>query len=401
MRGRNDPIYYAAVAGDVLGTYLRWRSGQSDERQTALTYSGQFFELCKRLGRAGIASFPSAEKKKIIDAAFDVHSRPFGRFGNGIGFYVNHVCRAVWLLIDVARSRASDVIVMDGVTFYFLLLPLSWFGRRVFLSIHTVIGSQGANQGFLQRTTARLDAWFIRRHCAGCLVASPRIAAHLCLLTGCQTESVSLFYPTYDHAAFASFLPPDPTMRPFRLLYAGRIEVEKGVFDLLEIYRRLLISGKNLQLDYCGDGGALQPLRDAISESGLSSSVKTHGHLNQSELLTLMAKAHVVVVPTRSSFPEGLNQVVIEAVLAKRPVVTSSVCPAMDLVADAVVEAEPDRVESYTAAIRRLIDDPELFKKKVEAASRLGAEFFDSDKGWTARATKLFIEHSPKLQTKT
>lgn len=389
MRGENNPIYYAAVAGDVLGTYLRWRNGQVDERQTALTYSGQFFELCKLLGRAGIASFPSAERKRIVDTKFDVHSRPFSHFGDGIGFYVNHFCRAVWLLIDVARSGASDVIVMDGVTFYFLLVPLSWLGRRVFLSIHTVMRSERARQSLLQRTIARLDAWFIRHHCAGCLVASPRIGAQLSQLTGCEKELMSLFYPTYDRATFASSLPPDPVVRPFRLLYAGRIEVEKGVFDLLESYRQLLVDGENLLLDYCGDGGALQPLRGAISQAGLSSSVKIHGHLNQTELLDLMAKAQVVVVPTRSSFPEGLNQVVIEAVLAKRPVVSSSVCPAIDLVADAVVEAEPDNVHSYAAAVRRLIDDPDFFTKKCEAASRLGREFFDPQKGWTARAMAL------------
>ena len=146
----DDPIYYAAVAGDILGTYLRWRDGKRDERQTAATYSGQFFDLCARAGRRGEASFPSAERRKIVDAQFSIRSRPSNQIGKGIWYYVYQLCRAAWLFVDVTRSRASDVIVMDGVTFFFLLTPLAWSGRRIFLSIHTVLWREGTNFGPLE-----------------------------------------------------------------------------------------------------------------------------------------------------------------------------------------------------------------------------------------------------------
>jgi glycogen(starch) synthase len=391
MQSGKAPIYYAAVAGDVLGTYIRWRGGQVDERQTALTYSGQFFELCRLLNRPGVASFPSAEKRQLVDPGFSVHSRPFSECGRGIWFYVYQFCRAAWLFADVMRSRARDVLVMDGVTFFFLLAPLAWSGRRVFLSIHTVLRRKGVPQSRVQRMIAVFDAWFIRRYCVGCLVASPRIAAQLLTQTGCRENLISLFYPTYDREVFERFVQPDAALRPFRILYVGRIEVEKGVFDLLQSYHQLLAAGKNVQLDYCGEGQALPSLSEAILKAGISN-VRTLGHLNQSELLDQVAMAQVVVVPTRSSFPEGLNQVIIEAVLAKRPVVTSSVCPAIDLVASAVLEAEPDKVDSYTDALQRLIDDPQLFDQKAQAAARLGGEFFDAEKGWTAKAFTLIAE---------
>ena len=48
--------------------------------------------------------------------------------------------------------------------------------------------------------------------------------------------------------------------------------------------------------------------------------------------------AHVVIVPTTSDFIEGFNKVVAEAVLAGKPVITSSVCPALEYVRDAVIE---------------------------------------------------------------
>jgi glycosyltransferase involved in cell wall biosynthesis len=284
---------------------------------------------------------------------------------------------------------------MDGITFYFLLTPLAWAGKRVFLSIHTVLRREGTQLSVVQNMVARLDAWFIRRYCAGCLVASPRIASQLIELARYREDRISFFYPTYDRQAFENFLPPDSGSRPFRILYAGRIELEKGVFDLLESFRELRAAGKNVQLDYCGNGQALPSVRETILKAGLSECVRTHGHLKQSEMLDLLAMAQVVVVPTRSSFPEGLNQVIIEAALAKRPVVTSSVCPAIDLVAPAIVEVEADKVQSYTAALEQLMDDQALFEQKVEAASRLGAEFFDGQKGWTAMALAMIAGSGP------
>jgi glycogen synthase len=387
----DDPIYYAAVAGDILGTYLRWRDGKRDERQTAATYSGQFFDLCARAGRRGEASFPSAEKRKVVDARFSVRSRPLNWIGKGIWYHFYQLCRAAWLFADVTRSRASDVIVMDGVTSFYMLAPLAWTGKRIFLSIHTVIWREGSKFGLLRRLLLRLDGWFIRRHCAGCLVASPAIASQISRLTKGRGRSIVLFNPTYGREDFARFVPPNPKLRPFRLFYAGRIEIEKGVFDLLHSVRRLVLSGRSVHLDYCGDGAALSSLRAEVINAGLSSHVEIHGHLNRPVLLDLLDMAQVVVVPTRSGFPEGLNQVVIEAVLARRPVITSKVCPAMELVSAAVVEAEADNVGSYSAAIERLIDDPKLFAEKAAATEGLREEFFDPAQGWAAKAYTLIL----------
>jgi glycogen synthase len=382
------PIYYAAVAGDVAGTYRRWRDGMRDERQTAATYSGQFFDLCAKTSRPGTASFPSDRKQFIRDGTFELRSRPPTRSTGGVRFYFDQLIRACWLYGDVLRSNASDVIVMDGVTFFFLLAPLVWSGRRVFLSIHTVLWRQGTRPKLLQRIVRSMDGWFLRTQCAGCLVASPAIGEQVNKLAGSRVKVV-LFYPLYEKADFARFGSPDQNSRPFRIFYAGRIEIDKGIFDLLEVLHDLVRAGRNVHLDVCGDGSALEQLRADIMRCGMHSSVTTHGHLNRPEMLTLLESAQVVVVPTRSSFPEGLNQVVIEAALAHRPVVTSAVCPALDLVAPAAIEAIADNPGSYRSSIERLMDEPHCFMERVRAGAALGQNFFDPDKAWTAVALRL------------
>ena len=49
-------ILYAAGPGDVIGTYRHWKEGRDDPSQIAITYSGQFYSLCKELAR-GICHF--------------------------------------------------------------------------------------------------------------------------------------------------------------------------------------------------------------------------------------------------------------------------------------------------------------------------------------------------------
>ncbi len=69
--------------------------------------------------------------------------------------------------------------------------------------------------------------------------------------------------------------------------------------------------------------------------------------------------------------------IVAEGVIAGRPVITSRVCPAMEVVNAACVEVEPDEPRAYADAISMLISDPGLSDAKRRAAKTLRAQFFD------------------------
>jgi glycogen synthase len=53
----------------------------------------------------------------------------------------------------------------------------------------------------------------------------------------------------------------------FRVLFIGRIEFDKGVFDLLEAARKISKQGiKDIVFDICGDGTALDSLRQTVTQ---------------------------------------------------------------------------------------------------------------------------------------
>jgi glycosyltransferase involved in cell wall biosynthesis len=99
-------------------------------------------------------------------------------------------------------------------------------------------------------------------------------------------------------------------------------------------------------------------------------------------------QCHVVIVPTTTEFVEGFNKVVAEGVLAGRPVITSSVCPALEYVKDAVVEVPPDNAIAYGDAILQLKSDAVLYHAKRQGCASARAQFYDASHGWKVAVAK-------------
>jgi len=229
------------------------------------------------------------------------------------------------------------------------------------------------------------NGWFFRWGCAAIISVSEEITRQVGELTNSKSRPVTSFIPQYRRSSFAKIRAPHENGSPFNVLYVGRIERNKGVFDVVEIARRLQQDGRSeFHFDLCGAGAALQDLRKAIDAAGLSQTVRCHGHCDQTTMSEMYSRSHVVIVPTTSDFIEGFNKVVAEGVLAGRPVITSSVCPALALVRDSVVEVPPDDVSAYANAIVQLREDRELYRDKRRACAAAQEQFYEPRKGWAA-----------------
>jgi len=91
------------------------------------------------------------------------------------------------------------------------------------------------------------------------------------------------------------------------ILFFGRIEEQKGIFDLLEAFENLKPKFPELRLSYYGSGTANKKLIKAIANSPYSESVIYHGRVNQGQLNQAAQKALLLVVPTKIDEPFGLT----------------------------------------------------------------------------------------------
>ncbi len=377
---------YAAGPGDVIGTYRHWSAGRDDPAQVAVTYSGQFYDFCRETGAHGFVISTNGRREKVRGENLIIEHRPvwFAR-GPGPLYHLGQVLAGVRLVLSAILFRANVVVMAEGAH-WFVLGILPRFGISVVPTLHCVLWPKThPPQGRVNRFVWWLNSRFFRRHVSAILSLSTDITSQVLPMLNGKPVPIIPFLPTYRHESFGDGLGPPPAPPPFRLFFAGRIERNKGVFDLLDIARRFAKDGHtDIEFDLCGDGSQLGTLRNAVAADGLQMRFRLHGHSTKAFMREMYERCHVVIVPTTSDFNEGFNKVVAEGVLAGRPVITSSVCPALEYVRDAVVEAPPDQPAAYGDAILKLSSDAGLYESKRLACGPVRRQFYDPNRGWKA-----------------
>ena len=170
--------------------------------------------------------------------------------------------------------------------------------------------------------------------------------------------------------------------RPFRIIFAGRVERNKGVFDILSMAEKLnAMQPKEVVFELCGHGGDYAELSQERLRRGLESSVILRGKLNQTQLLEVYRRGHLVIIPTTSDFNEAFAMVAAEAVLLGRPILSNRVVPACEVLAAATVLARTDDVDDYVAKIQDLISDAARYAQLCAACEDLRGRFLDPANG--------------------
>ena len=377
-------ILYAAGPGDVIGTYNYWVTEQDDPSQVSITYSHQFYNLCRDLDAEGYVISSCTKRKFLRDEQFTIKYRPIPFLSSSALFYhLGQVLYGLRLIASALRFRANVAVVADGTTHWFILSLLSWLGVQVIPSVHCGLWRKYVPPSKVQRLILKLGRHFFARDCAAVLTVSDEISDQIAQLTGNKQRIVRRFSPIYHREQFADIDPPSDRRSPFRVLYVGRIEQSKGVFDLLEVAKHLAAIGRrDITFDLCGNGSILDSLRRAAKLAGVEARFVCHGHCNKQKMRRMFSRSHAIIVPTRTEFAEGFNKVVAESILAGRPVITSAVCPAVPYVRDAVVEVPPDDIMGYANALLKLCDDRQFYEQKRQSCLGLQEQFYDHSKGW-------------------
>jgi glycogen(starch) synthase len=392
-------ILYAAGPGDVIQTYGHWVRGCDDPSQVSVTSSGMFYDVCRERGDAAYVISTCSRRDQLTDGPFRIVHRPTPFYTCRAPLYhLGQIWTAFRLVLSAVWFRADVAVIVCGTTHWFLLRILPWLGIKVVPSLHCVIWPKYQPLTRVQRLINRAGAPMFTSTATCILSMSHDISGQVRTLAGGRNRPLLPFVPTYRASRFEQVRPPNPQRRPFRVCYVGRIELAKGVFDLLSIARRFESAGRrDIHFDICGNGSALEELRRQAREAGLTERFICHGHCNWETMQEMYSQSHVVIVPTTTMFVEGFNMVVAEAVLAGRPVITSKVCPAMEYIGDAAIEVPADDVAAYGDAILRLCDDPELYRRKCRECIPARLQFLDTSLGW-AEALRTALRSADPLK---
>ncbi len=130
-----------------------------------------------------------------------------------------------------------------------------------------------------------------------------------------------------DSSSFVADAAEFPTAP--RLVCIGRLNEQKGQLLLLEAARELAGRGREFRLVLIGDGELRTQLEAFIREHNLEQHVELTGSLSGAAVREEIQRARALVLP---SFAEGLPIVIMEAMAAGRPVLTTYVAGIPELV---------------------------------------------------------------------
>jgi glycosyltransferase involved in cell wall biosynthesis len=101
-------------------------------------------------------------------------------------------------------------------------------------------------------------------------------------------------------------------------VFVGRIAKEKGVFDLLSVWKKVVEKKNEAKLLIIGSGLELVAVKERIGTLGLENKVFLRGHCSDRELYSLLKSSKVFIFP---SVFEGWGIAVAEALACGLPVV--------------------------------------------------------------------------------
>jgi glycosyltransferase involved in cell wall biosynthesis len=164
----------------------------------------------------------------------------------------------------------------------------------------------------------------------------------------------------------SDYVSPDKitkSSKPFDILFVGDIQLRKGMLYLFEAFKLLVEQGEDVRLNIVGSGQSEATLKDFVQQNKLEDKVIFHGRIPHGPFLFEHFKqANVFVLPSVAA--ETLPRVTHEAMALSCPVIATDIGDVASQVEnDCGILVQPRDVDSITVAIKRLMNDSELYSK--------------------------------------
>jgi glycogen synthase len=374
-------ILFATGPGDSVLAFHAWQNQKPYTGSIPTTFTAEILDFCR--ANASFAVLVSSNSRACTECwdSGQVSNVPKMKIHNGRGvyFHLSELLYTYRLLRIALSQKLSFAIIDSGTSHWFSFLIFRAFGIRVIVNLHNTLRPQKPKRGLLATVIFFLDRLFFRFALSGATAVSSDCSEQLQPLVA-NTCPIVQFRPNFELSEFLNI--SDVEELPTSLLFVGRVEANKGIFDVIEMFMRLRFAGiEGLRLEICGSGSSLNDITSLIKHHGLSDCISFRGQLNRYELLEAYEKSSIVLIPTRSTFSEGFAMVCAEANLCGRPVIASSVVPAVRHLPGGALVFEADNIAALESAALELLKNPKKFSALAHSARDVAFDYFS--KGYT------------------
>ncbi|HEY8312292.1 MAG TPA: glycosyltransferase family 4 protein [Gemmatimonadaceae bacterium] len=320
------------------------------------------------------SGFPDAPQKEVIDG-ISVH-----RVGSRFSFPL-HARRAYEALV---RENEYDIVVED-----LNKIPLytpRWKPRKLAVITHHLFGATAFREESIPVAAA---TWLAERPLAGGYrgveFQAVSVSTRDDLVTrGIPSERIRVIYNGVD----VKSLVPDSNARSVLPLfsYLGRLKRYKRVDIVIRAFA--MLEGRDARLEIAGKGDDRERLEVLVAKLNIEDRVRFRGYITETEKRELLQSSWATVL---ASPKEGWGISNLESAACGTPVIAADSPGIRESVVDGDTGflVSGSDVSAYAAAMRGLLDAPDLVRTLGENARRF-AETFTWDRA--ARETLAHLQ---------
>lgn len=156
--------------------------------------------------------------------------------------------------------------------------------------------------------------------------------------------------------------------KKYDAVFMKRIQSVKGIFDVIEIWQKVIEAKKDAKLLIIGTGPDEEKAKKKVERAGMDGNIEFAGEIyDAKEKFTKLAQSKIFVLP---SYEENWAIVIGEAMAAGLPVVCYDLKELKTVWQDNYVGASVGNKAQFAKRILELLDDPNLRKKRAEKARK-------------------------------
>lgn len=151
------------------------------------------------------------------------------------------------------------------------------------------------------------------------------------------------------------------TYDKIRLLFLSRIRKEKGIFEVIEVFRILSKKYNNVELLIAGDGPEFNTIKKSVEQFD-DAKIRLLGYIRGEKKIEILTKCNIFILP---SYTEGMPNCILEAMAFGNCIITRPVGGIKDFFMNEKMGYITDSINPvvFASLIEKLILNPQLMRQ--------------------------------------
>jgi glycosyltransferase involved in cell wall biosynthesis len=372
-------ISYIPGPGDVVGTYGHWKKGEPDPRVPIVTYSSMLYTLAAENGyHLQVITPQKAPSECDHWLTFSTEPRP-----DGVGNYWTGEYKRARSIRRKLEDYSPDIVIVSTDVPAFFLYFLHSSKWKLCIAAHNTYWLNGRNpfsgfKSWLKYNLMKFNMGFVD----GAVCTSRECARQIGSMT--SREIPILTQIPIPRRSFQ----PNASCKARRIVFLGRIERNKGIFLLADAVNELSALFPDVTCVFAGSGEADKEFSDYLVRLD-NKNIKFVGRLCADDVHDLLHASDLLVVPTMTTFNEGLAVVGFEAAVHLVPSIFSDVVPAHEYFEGGCLVFEADSYKDLKEKIESVLADDALYLRLRDNLKNILPYLLTEKESWGIQVSRL------------